>query len=224
MRENFAQEGIEPAAPKRDTELTLGPFMLLVLFFCLALLCGLFFGLGYAVGHHGATASQSTLMQTSTDSSALSSTDSSQIKPSANTRMAQTSQQVSTETQATTSDDNQSVLAGESSQTTSSSATAFGASAGQPLSAQSTTRSTGGINTSAPATGPLMVQIAAVSHQEDANVLVAALRKRGYAVTASRDPGDGLLHVRIGPFSSRSEAYSMRDKLLKDGYNAIVQQ
>ena len=72
------------------------------------------------------------------------------------------------------------------------------------------------------ATG-IMVQIAAVSHPEDADVLVGALRKRGYAVTARRDPTDGLLHVQIGPFANRNDAYAMRQKLLNDGYNAIVQ-
>ena len=68
-----------------------------------------------------------------------------------------------------------------------------------------------------------MVQIAAVAHPEDADVLVAALRKRGYSVTAMREPADGLIHVRIGPFSSRDEANRWRDKLLGDGYNAEVQ-
>jgi cell division septation protein DedD len=68
-----------------------------------------------------------------------------------------------------------------------------------------------------------MVQIAAVSHPEDADVLVGALRKRGYAVSARRDPTDGLLHVQIGPFANRNDAYAMRQKLLNDGYNAIVQ-
>jgi cell division septation protein DedD len=69
----------------------------------------------------------------------------------------------------------------------------------------------------------LMVQIAAVSHSEDADVLVAALLKRGYAVTADHDAGDGLIHVRVGPFTSRDEADKWRLKLLNDGYNAIVQ-
>jgi DedD protein len=69
----------------------------------------------------------------------------------------------------------------------------------------------------------LMVQIAAVSNPEDADVLVNALRKRGYAVTAHRDAADGLIHVRIGPFSNRNEANNWRLKLLNDGYNAIVQ-
>jgi cell division septation protein DedD len=68
-----------------------------------------------------------------------------------------------------------------------------------------------------------MVQIAAVSHAEDAEVLVNALKKRGYAVTVRRDVADTLLHVQTGPFVSRNDANAMRQKLLSDGYNAIVQ-
>jgi cell division septation protein DedD len=68
-----------------------------------------------------------------------------------------------------------------------------------------------------------MVQIATVSHQEDADVLVGALRKRGFEATVSRDAADGQLHVRIGPFASLSEANAMREKLTNDGYNAVVQ-
>jgi cell division septation protein DedD len=68
-----------------------------------------------------------------------------------------------------------------------------------------------------------MVQIAAISHKEDAQVLADALRKRGYAITARREPADNLIHVRIGPFNNRDEANRWRLKLLADGYNAIVQ-
>jgi cell division septation protein DedD len=68
-----------------------------------------------------------------------------------------------------------------------------------------------------------MVQIAAVSHEEDANVLVDALRKHGYAVSARREPADNLIHVRIGPFNDRNEANRWRLKLLNDGYNALIQ-
>jgi DedD protein len=67
-----------------------------------------------------------------------------------------------------------------------------------------------------------MVQIAAVSHPEDAEVLVSALRKRGYAVSVHRDPLDALMHVEVGPFATSSDATAMRQKLLNDGYNAIV--
>jgi cell division septation protein DedD len=67
-----------------------------------------------------------------------------------------------------------------------------------------------------------MVQIAAVSRQEDADVLVAALKKRGYNVIVRNESRDSLLHVQIGPFATRDEAKAMRSKLLADGYNAIL--
>jgi cell division septation protein DedD len=79
-----------------------------------------------------------------------------------------------------------------------------------------------GVHPALPAV-PLMVQIAAVANFDDANVLVSALRKRGYTVTARREPADGLIHVRIGPFTSREDANRMCNKLLGDGYNAIIQ-
>jgi cell division septation protein DedD len=68
-----------------------------------------------------------------------------------------------------------------------------------------------------------MVQIAAVSHAEDADVLVSALRKRGYVVSSRRDPADNLLHVQVGPFATHADASAMRQRLLNDGYNAIIE-
>jgi cell division septation protein DedD len=68
-----------------------------------------------------------------------------------------------------------------------------------------------------------MVQIATVSNHEDADVLVGALHKRGYAVALSQDAAGGQFHVQVGPFASLSEANTMRQKLLDDGYNAVVQ-
>jgi len=47
----------------RDTELTLGTGALLGIVFGLLLLCGLCFGLGYAVGHHGSAAGPATATQ-----------------------------------------------------------------------------------------------------------------------------------------------------------------
>jgi cell division septation protein DedD len=67
-----------------------------------------------------------------------------------------------------------------------------------------------------------MVQIAAVSDQADAQVLLSALHKRGYTVSLRHEPGDSLMHVQIGPFASKADASAMRQKLLNDGYNAIL--
>ncbi len=68
----------------------------------------------------------------------------------------------------------------------------------------------------------MMVQVAAVSHQEDADVLTSALKRRGYGVTARPDANDHLIHVQVGPFNNRKDAEAMRQKLLSDGYNAIL--
>lgn len=69
---------------------------------------------------------------------------------------------------------------------------------------------------------PFMVQIAAVSHPEDADVLVRALKKHGHDVVTRQDPSDHLIHVQLGPFTSRKDAEAMRQTLLTEGYNAIV--
>ena len=81
--------------------------------------------------------------------------------------------------------------------------------------------------TVAPALGQssqVMVQIASVAQQQDADVLVGALRRRGYVVGAHREPLDGLIHVKVGPFKTAAEAENWRLKLLNDGYNAVVEQ
>ena len=72
------------------------------------------------------------------------------------------------------------------------------------------------------APGQSVVQIAAVSHQEDADALQAALKAHGYNVFIRKEPQDKLLHVQIGPFPTRKDADVMKQRLLADGYNAIV--
>lgn len=74
----------------------------------------------------------------------------------------------------------------------------------------------------ATATGTFVVQVAAVSHQEDAELLDSALKQRGYAVFVRQEPQDHLLHVQVGPFASRRDADIVRQHLLADGYNALL--
>ncbi|HEY6375129.1 MAG TPA: SPOR domain-containing protein, partial [Edaphobacter sp.] len=76
--------------------------------------------------------------------------------------------------------------------------------------------------TTTPSGPPAMVQVAAVSHQEDADTLLNALKRRGYSVVVRHEPQDKLLHIQIGPLASKKEAEAMRQRLLSDGYNAIV--
>jgi DedD protein len=76
--------------------------------------------------------------------------------------------------------------------------------------------------TGAPAGPPALVQVAAVSHQEDADILINALKHRGYDVVVRHEPQDKLLHIQLGPYATRKDADEMRKRLLADGYNAIV--
>jgi cell division septation protein DedD len=67
-----------------------------------------------------------------------------------------------------------------------------------------------------------VVQVAAVSRKGDADMLMAALKRHGYDAAIHQSPQDKLLHVQIGPFTSKKDADAMRQKLIGDGYNAIV--
>jgi len=73
-----------------------------------------------------------------------------------------------------------------------------------------------------PPPGSFMVQIAAVSSQEVADILLTSLEKKGYNVAAHREPTDQLLHIQIGPFTNRKDAEAMRQRVIADGFNAIV--
>jgi cell division septation protein DedD len=67
-----------------------------------------------------------------------------------------------------------------------------------------------------------MVQIAVVSSQNVADILLASLQKKGYSVIVRHEPQDKLLHVEIGPFATQQDAEAMQQRLLADGFNAIV--
>jgi cell division septation protein DedD len=71
----------------------------------------------------------------------------------------------------------------------------------------------------------IVVQIAAVTRQEDADALAEALRQKSYPVfIVTNPPADRLFHVQVGPFHSLQEAESMRDRLARDGYKAILKK
>jgi DedD protein len=197
MHEEIDEEELMLIERGRDREMTLGPMKVAGLFFGLALLCGLCFGLGYSIGRGGG---HDALAVQPSGAGAVSPAASSVSKPKAAPPIAQP----------------QGVAEGLP--------TAGASSAGATTYAQVPgSTPANGANSAQPASA-LMVQIATVSHQEDADVLVGALRKRGFEATVSRDAFDGQLHVRIGPFNSLSEANAMREKLTNDGYNAVVQR
>jgi cell division septation protein DedD len=69
-----------------------------------------------------------------------------------------------------------------------------------------------------------VVQVAAVSKQQDAEALLAALRKKQYPVFITTPPTDKLFHVQVGPFGEQKDAEAARGRLVADGYNAILKK
>jgi cell division septation protein DedD len=216
MRGAFDDEEFEPVQRRRDAELTLGAGTLLAIFFGLVLLCGLFFGLGYAVGRHGAQPSSAAIQEPSAPTASTPAPNS-RPKPSATPQSnpsALTHPSVDQPPSEASDTHPATVSQAAQPQVRPALPTAANPSPSAPVYRS---------ELAAVPAGALMVQVAAVSHPEDADVLASALRRRGYAVTAGRDLTDGLIHVRIGPFSNRNDANHWRQKLLNDGYNAILQ-
>lgn len=233
MIRDFSNEELLSNRSDHDSELTLGGGALLGLGGGLLLLCGTCFGLGYVVGHRNSPDQQTEIASPVVPVSKLAAAPAGTgAKPGAG-------EQAPVRAQPQNAADSGMVDAGEqTAPAQATSAEANSAVAGPPqvkpalepqvrpaLGAQS-----GGTQAAAfqgQSTGKQppgwMVQIAQVSQAEDAEVLVNALRKRGYTVTARRDLSDNLIHVQTGPFVNRNDANAMRQKLLNDGYNAIVQ-
>jgi DedD protein len=215
------QDDFESETKQRDVELTLGPAVLLAIACGLLLLCGLCFGVGYTAGRRNgarlAASKEAASGQTIEAQAAASG-----HKPAATGAppvvQAASAQPLPAEPPASSTPGN-----GESPAATQ----ATPANAVRPAMGAETAfaQSSNGPTQVQPALPPgsgVMVQVAAVSHVDDANVLMGALRKRGYAVTVRREPDDNLIHVQVGPFASRADANAMSQRLLGDGYNAVV--
>jgi DedD protein len=196
----------------RDTEITLSTGKLLGIFFALAIVCAVFFTMGYLLGKSTSAGGRTEIVATVPSSSAG--------KPYAGNKTPEAVTQTcppgspNCAPVSSTTDANQS--AKSSDQQTSAQQ-----SSGGKTSDQSTAQSTSA-DVKSGAASSFMVQVAAVSKQEDAEILVTALRKKQYPVFIANAAGDPLFHVQVGPFSDRKDAEAMRTRLSGDGYNAIV--
>lgn len=228
MHRGFGGTAFEPMEEQRDRELTVGPTGLVAIVVGLFALCAVCFVLGYAVGHRGSGTSQAAIVPSVTGGQPAVTPTISQSKPSATQNSFQPQQQAVADASATGAVEAAQPETIESVDTPSAAPApaepaVHTALATPPTAVQPVPGAGLKVEPALPQAPAILVQIAAVSHPEDAEVLVGALRKRGYAVTVRRDPTDGLMHVQIGPFASRADATAMRLKLLNDGYNAIIQ-
>ncbi len=218
------QEPEESLRAARDRELTLGPAMLLTFGVILFALCAACFVFGYAVGRRSFSESASVAAPPTSGTPMVAQAAAPASKPSAGQSGAQPEQPAATANQPDSSaSDSTPVPVPVAVPAATSQPVIHSAQPGQAAGAEAATGAGSIVQPALSQASGIMVQIAAVSHPEDADVLVGALRKRGYAVSAHRDPADGLLHVQVGPFANRNDAVAMRQKLLNDGYNAIVE-
>ncbi len=223
---------------ENDSEITLNATTLLGIFFGLVLICGVFFGFGYSVGRRGTETPAANPPAASTNIADEDATPSSAHtpKPSAMESLQAASSpsdtsDANTVTEPVDADSNAPTAAPapkakQAVLTPAPASKPSPASAAAPPPATVKQASLPVVSASNPtpltSNGAIMVQIAAVSHQEDANALVSALRQHGYTVSVRNEPQDKLLHVQVGPFPTRDTAKATRAKLLADGYNAIL--
>jgi cell division septation protein DedD len=211
--------GDRRADPNRaDREISLGTATILGIFFVLALVCAAFFGFGYSMGRKSTQTAQLAIPPSSS-SPELSATA---TKPSAGSLPLQRSQpsaQPSENTSASSeSDGPQTATVPLNSPNPKNTVVPSDRiiAGDKPIAAPQPTTSS-----EQPATS-FMVQVAAVSTQDVADIEVAALKKQGFDVVVRHEPQDKLLHVQIGPFPDRKSAEAMRQRVLAGGFNAIV--
>lgn len=187
----------------QDTEITLGIGKLLGIFFALAALCAVFLGVGYSLGKNSAKAAMATSDPTQV-------AEGSTTKPAGGTAVRP----------APTENKDLSFYKAVEQK--------------QPDANLTTPDADKTSDTTAPKTAPApeisrpgsgyVVQVAAVSKQEDAEALADALRKKSYMVQISNPPNDKLFHVQVGPFNDIADAESTRNRLVGDGYNPILKK
>ncbi|RSL16149.1 sporulation related protein [Edaphobacter aggregans] len=190
-----------------EREISLNTATILGIFFLLALLCAIFFGFGYTMGRRTTSPAAAPIADTS---STLATNGS--AKPAPGSAAPQlTRKAVDDDTTPTPPTIQQVAQPLEKPAAPTPEPPKAAPVAAAPAVAATT-----------PDGPPAVVQVAAVSHQEDADTLVNALKRRGYSVVVRHEPQDKLLHIQIGPLASKKDAEAMRQRLLSDGYNAIV--
>jgi DedD protein len=214
----------EPAEESRDREITLGPAMLAALVVALLALCSVCFIGGYSVGRN----SQPVTAAPSPSGPSAAQLLREQPKPgptqtSSDAQVAAQPTPTTPETAAVGTSTPAAASAGTASSTVAPPPSVVHAALPSEAPAGPLVSTTAPVQSALPPAGTWMVQIAAVAHEEDADVLMTALRQRGYAVRQRRDPADNLIHVQVGPFTSENDAIAMRQRLLNDGYNAVIQ-
>ncbi len=197
--------------PPADREISLGTGAILGIFLALVLVCGAFFGLGYSLGHRNTPATTAE----AEPSPPVTTTTAGSSRPMTADSTGPAERPSGTPALPTVSPRALPLHARElpADQAAEHHAQAAAPAGERPVAATAPTPA---------GSGSFYVQISAVSHPEDAQTLVTALKHRGYEAQIRHVPQDALLHVQIGPYGTRKDAEAARQHLIADGYNAIL--
>jgi cell division septation protein DedD len=203
-------------AAGQDREISLGATTILGIFFALALLCAAFFGFGYSMGRRSL---QNAISPTDITIRADANTPKpAPGSPAAGKQSASESAIIPIDSP-DTAQDNQPV---SPVATVKPAASTSHTNVQFPPSAPAKPLAVMPVSTAPSSPGSPVVQVAAMSHQEDADVVAVDLKRRGYTVAIRHEPQDKLFHVQIGPFSTKKDADTMRLRLQTDGYNNAI--
>ena len=217
--DEYQQEDVLGA---KDHELTLSTAAIFGIFFGLVILCGIFFGFGYSLGSH-----KSAYSLPSESASTSTPANFGGFKPAAGQPVGShldASPASTPSPRQQPSSDEPAAPPTENAVPPTPAPVVRVAPAAAPRPITALAASPAPAPVAAPA-APIayQVQVAAINinHPEDANLLMNALKAKGYAISAHPGP-DNFIHLLIGPFATHAAADAMRQRLLTDGYTAYI--
>jgi len=194
---------------EQQTELVLENRQVVAIFLGLALICGVFFSLGYVVGR--STASPATALAQDDASMAQSGEKPSAMPaPSYMPRnQAAASQAPDGSTPATDLNFYNSVQQDVPQGMTPSADSAAAAPAPSAVE---------------PPPPGILVQVSALTRREDADSLVALLKERNLPVLVTSGENDALFHVVVGPYRNDAEAQKTKQILEQEGFRPFIRR
>jgi DedD protein len=208
---------------EQQTELVLENRQVVAIFFGLALICGVFFSLGYVVGHNTAgpiappAQAEENSPQSSEKPSALPSPSYIPRNPAAASQPSDgTTNPTDLNFYSSVQQDQPQgmVPPKDANASTAANASATGSPAGETPAP---------IQVVPPPPG-ILVQVSALTRREDAESLVSLLKERNLPVLVTTGENDALFHVVVGPYDKESDAQKTKQLLEQDGFRPFLRR
>jgi len=199
-----------PRSDDGQYEMVLENRQVLVIFFVAAALCGVFFALGYMVGKNSGTA------YTPPQQAVAQPADAKRGAPAAVETPAQTPAQPAAEPKKEEAPPQE--AAPPKTETEPPKSTAPEKKDTPPPPPPKTA--------AAPpaAEGFITLQVAALSKREDAEAMVALLKRKNFPVSLVTNSPDNLFRVQVGPYTSVKDAETVKTRLEQEGFKPIVKK